>query len=289
MPRRKSETDRFLDALLAFLREMPWWVGPPCILLAWVGFAFVVPAVLGLFSGEDAAPFMRSFLGTFATLAGMLAPIIAGLVTVIWLIALAQKAINARRLDRQTGIDSIRVLSWQAFEQLLAEAFRRQGYRVQTTAAGADGGIDLILDKDGRRTLVQAKQWKTWKVGVRTVRELLGVQVAQQADEAILATSGQLTREAVAFAEANGIRVIDGRQLVELIASVQHRPSDPAGSAVTSLPSTQPIEPAVGSAPQCPGCGAAMVQRTARRGKHAGESFWGCSSYPACHTTKALT
>jgi restriction system protein len=32
----------------------------------------------------------------------------------------------------------------------------------------------------------------------------------------------------------------------------------------------------------CPSCGAPMVQRTAKRGANAGQSFWGCSRYPAC-------
>lgn len=34
--------------------------------------------------------------------------------------------------------------------------------------------------------------------------------------------------------------------------------------------------------PKCPKCGSDMVLRTARRGKHAGKQFWGCSKYPDC-------
>ncbi|MFA9476946.1 restriction endonuclease [Phycisphaerales bacterium AB-hyl4] len=289
MPRRKSDADRFLDGLFAFLRAMPWWVGPPCILIAWILFAWVVPGVLNLLSGEDTEPFLQQFFGIVSDVSAMLAPFAAGFVAVLWLAALVRKAVDARRLDRQTGIDSIRALSWQDFEQLLAEAFRWQGYRVYITAAGADGGVDLVLEKAGRRTLVQAKQWKSWKVGVKIVRELLGVQVAQQADEVVLATSGQLTREATAFAEANGIRVIDGPQLAELIASVQHMPDKPAAPAATPAPSAQPPDPGTDATAPCPACGAAMVQRTARQGKHAGKSFWGCTTFPACRSTKAMT
>jgi len=36
----------------------------------------------------------------------------------------------------------------------------------------------------------------------------------------------------------------------------------------------------------CPVCGASMVRRTARKGKHAGRQFWGCSKYPACKGTR---
>ncbi len=38
----------------------------------------------------------------------------------------------------------------------------------------------------------------------------------------------------------------------------------------------------------CPRCGNAMVLRTAKRGDNAGESFYGCSSYPKCRYIKKL-
>lgn len=39
------------------------------------------------------------------------------------------------------------------------------------------------------------------------------------------------------------------------------------------------------SIPACPQCGKAMVLRTARSGKNAGQQFWGCSAYPDCKGT----
>jgi hypothetical protein len=36
------------------------------------------------------------------------------------------------------------------------------------------------------------------------------------------------------------------------------------------------------SNPQCPKCGSDMVLRTAKRGKNAGDKFWGCTSFPSC-------
>lgn len=35
-------------------------------------------------------------------------------------------------------------------------------------------------------------------------------------------------------------------------------------------------------APFCPKCGAVMALRTAKRGVHTGNKFWGCSKYPKC-------
>ena len=34
--------------------------------------------------------------------------------------------------------------------------------------------------------------------------------------------------------------------------------------------------------PICPACGAAMILRSAKRGAHAGDQFWGCTNYPKC-------
>ena len=40
--------------------------------------------------------------------------------------------------------------------------------------------------------------------------------------------------------------------------------------------------------PLCPRCGKSMVRRTARSGSRAGQSFWGCSSYPNCLGTRPI-
>ena len=66
------------------------------------------------------------------------------------------------RFDGQTGVESVRRLSWQEFERLLGEFYRRQGYEVrQRGGPVADGGADLELHKGDEKLLVQAKHWKT--------------------------------------------------------------------------------------------------------------------------------
>jgi restriction system protein len=71
-------------------------------------------------------------------------------------------------------------LSWKEFELLVGEAFRQRGYAVVETGDGADGGIDLVLTKNGDRCLVQCKHWKSGaRVSVMVLRELLGVMTSQ--------------------------------------------------------------------------------------------------------------
>jgi len=107
------------------------------------------------------------------TKGGLVGIISLGLVAIAALSAL--RAWKTRRmLERQTSIESLTALPWKRLEDLLGEAYR-QGYRVEETlGGGADGGVDLVLRKEGRRTLVQCKRWKQ-SVPVQTVREPYGV------------------------------------------------------------------------------------------------------------------
>src|SRR4051794_10515209 len=54
---------------------------------------------------------------------------------------------------------------------------------------------------------------------------------------------------------------------------------------------TEVVEPPAlaAEAPICPDCDSPMELRTARRGKNAGESFWGCSRFPACRGARSLS
>ena len=62
----------------------------------------------------------------------------------------------SRRFNQQAGIADIRNLSWQQFEMIVGEAFRRRGYSViENGGGGADGGVDLVLRKDGKKLFVQ--------------------------------------------------------------------------------------------------------------------------------------
>ena len=46
---------------------------------------------------------------------------------------------------------------------------------------------------------------------------------------------------------------------------------------------------AASDAPVCPLCGKDMRRRTAKQGPHAGKAFWGCSGYPECRGTRAMS
>ncbi len=64
--------------------------------------------------------------------------------------------------------EKVRALDWFQFEKLIAAIYETKGYSVKRLGgANPDGGIDLIVEKASDRFVVQCKQWKAWKVGVR--------------------------------------------------------------------------------------------------------------------------
>jgi restriction system protein len=187
-----------------------------------------------------------------------------------------QQRVDRRRFEEQSGVESLRRLSWQEFERLLGEFYRLQGYEVIPRGGPtADGGADLELHKGDEKLLVQAKHWKTWLVGLPQVRELWGAVADEHADGAILVTSGKFTEDARAWTHGKNLTLIDGSELARMIASIQQGES------------TQP-HAAASPNPTCPSCRRPMAQRVAKKGQFAGQAFWGCTGYPECRHTEPI-
>ena len=185
-----------------------------------------------------------------------------------------------------TCTPSILSLSWREFEQLVGEAYRRQGYDVEETGGGgADGGMDLILRGHGETVLVQCKQWRERQVGVDKVRELFGVVTAEGAHRGILVTSGTYTNDAQSFKVGKPLLLVDGPALAELVENV--RTPDQVCAPSSTNAANFGIKPTVIHDPNaCPRCGSPMALRTAKRGASAGKPFYGCTKHPACKGTR---
>lgn len=168
-------------------------------------------------------------------------------------------------------------MNWKQFEMLVGEAFRRQGHRIEETGLdGADGGIDLRLSKNGKITLVQCKQWRSQRVDVKVVREMYGLLAHHGAGAVKIVAVGDFTPDARRFAQGKPIELIHGEALRTMIREAQTSVAAPQNAACpTSTPSV--------ASPDCPKCGAAMIERSNRA---SGEKLWGCPKYPACRGTR---
>jgi hypothetical protein len=86
---------------------------------------------------------------------------------------------------------------------------------------------------------------------------------------------------------AAGLLAGEAGYLADLLhlRSVKRVPGEYSASAAPSRRPPPPGTPAA-SAPFCPTCGVAMVERHARN--EPGRAFWGCRNYPRCRRTLPL-
>ena len=204
---------------IAFVASMPWPVG---IALGFIAY-LAVRYGIGCYFTASHNPYL-SDLGD-ASAKGIYAPIGWMLLGGCWIAATASFFGQAKRrvlLDTQTGIDSLRRMDWKEFEMLAGEAFRRQGYVIaENGLGGADGGIDLILRKNGKTTLAQCKQWRTRQISVNVVREMYGLLTHHRADAVKIVALADYTADARRFAQGKPIELVDGNALVATVRSVQ--------------------------------------------------------------------
>jgi restriction system protein len=248
--------------------RLPWAAG---VVLA--GALYILLHVVA--SAASAHPTNTSQLGVFA--GRQLLATVASLLQYVLPLALlvgAAASFAGRRRNRNLLADaaadpsgSITALSWRDFERLVGASFERDGFAVtHTGGGGADGGVDLVLTKGRESTLVQCKQWRAQKVGVRTVRELYGVMAARGAAHGIVVSAGDFTPDAREFVSGRNIDLLNGSALAAMLGEVD-----------SAKPAGVPADP-----PACPRCGSRMVERVARKGSSAGQVFWGCETFPRC-------
>lgn len=177
---------------------------------------------------------------------------------------------------------SVRDLTWDEFELLVGEIYRRQGFTAELSAGtGADGGIDLILHRDERRILVQCKSWNVYKVSVPGIREFYGVLVSEKADRGIFITTGEFTRDAKDFAVGKPIELIDGTEFKSLLKNASNDPHDDLLNVALWAPVFLSASRVI--IPPCPFCKSAMVKREGPTG-----AFLGCSTFPRCKGTREI-
>ena len=181
-------------------------------------------------------------------------------------------ALTAPKIS-EWSLDLIQSIEWKRFEDLCQRFYASKGIRSECTPLGPDGGIDIRLyqDNSGQATaIVQCKAWGSSFVGVKPIRELLGVMVHEKIGKAFFMTSGKYSDEAKAFAAPNRITLIDGNMLLIML---QRLPEEERAKLLEFATSGDY------NIPTCPSCGTKM---RLIQGKDGRRDFWGCSNFPRC-------
>ena len=185
----------------------------------------------------------------------------------------AGKEQPVRETPTEWSIELLRDLEWKRFEDVCQRFYATKGIKSETTPLGPDGGIDIRLfqDDSGKASaIVQCKAWGEKDVGVKPVRELLGVMAHEKIPKAFFMASGGFTEDAKAFATENRITLVTGDMLVSMI----NRLADADKQALLAFATEGDYH-----TPTCPTCGIKMRHVSGTGGRN---DFWGCLNYPRC-------
>lgn len=299
MGRRRGRKNK---GLAEELMEQPWQVSAVLAVASFIGIGWIAPA---FFSGPFLAG-LRPLFGSFSWLAFAGFSFIAFLAFVRSKVQDGPRSPKARpkrdlpgmilppsnpaapldptiplpplreqkapeTLPAEWSVEALQMLEWKRFELLCARYYQEVGFRTETLACGPDGGIDVKLfraDLSEPLAIVQCKAWNKRDVGVKEVRELLGVMTHGKVSRGIFIASGGYSKDAYAFGAANPIQLLDGKGFVQKLKELTPEKQKAllefafAGDYRT---------------PTCPSCGVKLVTREGKRGE-----FWGCVHYPMC-------
>ena len=279
MPRRSRESD-FVEAIaqvvgvLVLLSFISPQVRAVLVGLGFLAVCLVAVAAVGLIGfGVYRFTRRRQNQHTFYAVATS-PPVMRGVATPEnkWKPTRAIEETRPQLTTTDDFVERLRSIDWFQFEQIVGLTYQKLGYAVtRRGGANPDGGIDLIIEKDGRNSGVQCKHWKAWNVGVKPVREFLGALTDSGIRHGVFVMLGGCTDDAKQLADKHGIEIFNEADLATMLDQTDAR-FDP--EALEILNDTRKY---------CPKCGSVLVIRTARKGIGAGGQFWGCSTYPRCH------
>lgn len=105
------------------------------------------------------------------------------------------------------------------FEKYLSHLLRAQGYKAEVTKAAGDYGADLLIQKDGKKIVVQAKRYSK-NVGIKAVQEAQASIAHYGAAEAWVISNSDYTTAAYDLANSNRVKLINREALIEMILAM---------------------------------------------------------------------
>lgn len=134
-----------------------------------------------------------------------------------------------RRSAAERGASQLSKLRWRDFAKLILQAMRGRGYLpVIEDGLPADGiptdGSDIVLERDGERTLLSCKYGSASVVGAQSLLGLAQSASLRGARNVIVVTPGRFDEEAARIAQQQDIELLDGQSLWP---EVRHHVADP--------------------------------------------------------------
>lgn len=119
-------------------------------------------------------------------------------------------------LSKKITIDDIDLMEGEEFERFLRKLFSKMGYNAEITKKTGDQGADLIIEKYGGKTVVQAKRYSN-SVSNSSVQEIIGAKEYYNATEAMVVTNNYFTKSAKELAKANNVSLWNRDKLMRMM------------------------------------------------------------------------
>lgn len=125
----------------------------------------------------------------------------------------------------KAGLFEIDKMTGEEFEKYLEILFRKYGYSVTHVGASSrykgDYGSDLIIEKGGIKTAVQAKRWKGM-VTEKAVQEVVSAKAVYGCSNAVVVTNSYFSKHASYLAKANNVELWDRSMLTTKILKINN-------------------------------------------------------------------
>lgn len=121
-----------------------------------------------------------------------------------------------QRLSR-AGMLEVDKMTGSEFEERLAILFRNLGYNVERTGRVGDYGVDLVIEKSGIRTAVQAKCYKSGKVHPDAVQQVYAGKNKHSCTEAMVVSNRNYTIETWRLARSDNVKLWSRNYLVKVL------------------------------------------------------------------------
>ncbi|GAB1435423.1 restriction endonuclease [Sphaerotilus sulfidivorans] len=186
------------NSLFAILLRSPWWI------------SVAIGAVIGLVASAA----LPADFQTAGALSGFPFFVIAVMA------ARRQRGQPSAAQVAETA-QALGALTWPAFADRLETAFQRAGYQVQR---GTAPGVDFVLERQGRTTLVGARRWKAARTGLEPLRELQAAREAADAQAALYIALGAVTDNTRPFLREHGITLWQAAELAKALRGISLAP-----------------------------------------------------------------
>ena len=183
------------NSLFAILLRSPWWISVAIAAGLALVAKLVLPAEYWVLGATSSFPFIVTALVAAYKQRGRL----------------SQAQIDA-------VMSELAALSWPQFSARLEAAFAREG--TPLTKLPANVPADFMVTQRGVETLVLAKRWKAASTGVDTLEQLQATKAKREAGACMVVTIGALSDSARAYAQTQGVKVLQGEALAQLLRKV---------------------------------------------------------------------